>query len=732
MQRNFFSVSLALLMGLAIVLPLAHTPLAGAAEKPRVIVLGFDGADPDVCQRMMDEGRLPNLKKLADSGSFSGLATTNPAESPVSWASFATSQGPGYHGIFDFLRRTPGTYLPEIALASASTQPMLPNKVLRVAIGIGIGVALSLLIAALLLLTRRTRRVAWIAAAVFAFVGASGASYAVLQWVPYELPLPVLNREGIPFWDRVAAQGLRVTAIDIPVTFPAVAEDGVQLTTALGTPDIRQTWGNWSLYSSQSFETDFSETAGNLKHVVMNGDTGHSTVRGPKNFLAEGEPEVDLPISFTRIDDTTMQIELGGRTMALKVGEWSDFVTLRFPMNPLVKLIGTTRLKLLDMSPDWHVYFEPLNFHPDHLPPTVNISSPRDYAALLADRYGLRETLGWSITTNALKDDAIDYGTFVEDLEFTLANRKKVVFGEMARNDWDLFTAVFMFTDRMQHMMYRAIDKTHPNYSVALNAEFGGKIDWAYEEMDRLVGKTMAEHVDDNTVLMVVSDHGFHSFRRGVNLNTWLVKNGFMTLKGMGLADEEGNYQRLEDFLDPDGRFFQNVDWSRTKAYCLGLGSMYINLRGRERQGTVNPSDYDRVRQEIRDGLLALEDPEHVGQPVVVDVFMREDIFDGPKLPVAPDLFVGFESGYRVSWQTAAGGIPPQILEDNMNNWSGDHCSVSPDLTAGIFFTNQQWPEKHRSIMDIGPTVMQSLDLSLPGPNEISGIPLQNSRGAGR
>ena len=102
--------------------------------------------------------------------------------------------------------------------------------------------------------------------------------------------------------------------------------------------------------------------------------------------------------------------------------------------------------------------------------------------------------------------------------------------------------------------------------------------------MDRIVGEIMDRYVDDDTMLMVISDHGFHSFRRGVNLNTWLVKNGYMALKGQGLADEDGNYQRLEDFLDPEDRFFKNVDWSRTKAYCLGLGSIFINLRGRDRR----------------------------------------------------------------------------------------------------------------------------------------------------
>lgn len=708
-----------LLLALCILAAGAH-----AAEAGRVIVVGFDGADPDRVRDLMEDGRLPNLSALAAEGSFGDLGTTNPAESPVSWASFATGQGPGHHGIFDFLRRTPGTYFPEIALASASTTP---GPAPAVVWGVRIGVALLAFFVFFLVL-RVLRLKTPLSAGV---AGALGVVALLLTgpvaraWIPTELPLPVLNRQGTPFWDYAARAGKRVTAIDIPVTFPARAEDGVRLTTALGTPDVRQTWGSWYLYGSEKFESEFSETAGTLRTVTLQDGAGEAMMRGPRNFMAEGRPEIEVPIGFRKVDDTHMEVSVQGESVTLAVGEWSDFVHVRFALSPLVKIVATTRFKLMDMEPEWHVYQEPLNFDPHHLPPTVNISYPRAYAGELADRYGLRETLGWSIATNPLKDDAIDYETFVEDLEFTLENRRRVVFGELERGDWDLFTAVFMFTDRMQHMMYRTIDETHPYYDADLAERFGDRVDWSYEEMDRIVGEIRERFVDDDTLLLVVSDHGFHSFRRGVNLNTWLVKNGMMGLKGQGLADAEGNYQRLEDFLDPDGRFFQNVDWSQTEAYCLGLGSIYINLRGREQQGTVRPSDYDAVRDRIIEGLLALRDPAQPDRPVVRAVFKREDIFQGPQLSRAPDLFVGFESGYRVSWQTSAGGIPPEIIEDNLNNWSGDHCSVAPDITSGIFFSSRRLPERARSIVDIAPTVLRELQVELPA--DLDGTPLQST-----
>jgi predicted AlkP superfamily phosphohydrolase/phosphomutase len=550
---------------------------------------------------------------------------------------------------------------------------------------------------------------------------AAFAALALFRWLPYELPIAEATRKGTPFWDHVAEAGYRVTAIDLPVTFPAQAADGVQMTSGLGTPDVRQTWGNWTIYSDENFTKTSTETAGNLRHVEMSGDTGRGMMRGPVNFLAEGRPELDLPMEFTRVAGGLI-VEVQGNRFELQEGEWSDWASVSFKFNPLIKMVAMTRFKLLSASEPFRVYQEPLNFDPHHLPPTVNISSPRGYAAELADQYGLRETVGWSIATNPLKDDQIDYDTFLEDLSYTMKQREAVVKGELAKDDWDLFIGVFLSTDRMQHMMYRFVDEGHPNYDAELAAKYADRIPWVYQQMDRIVGDIMAEHVDENTHLMIISDHGFHSFRRGVNINTWLVKNGFMSLKGL---DPSANYQNLEDFFDPDGRFFKNVDWSKTQAYCLGLGSMYMNLRGRESRGIINPSEYDKVRDEIIDALLAMEDPNYPDEAVVRAVFKREDIFAGPMLPNAPDLFVGFETKWRVSWQTGAGGIPPDIFEDNMNNWSGDHCSVDPLITGGIFFSNRKLPERPRHIMDLAPTALKAF--GIPIPEDLEGSPLSEA-----
>ena len=388
---------------------------------------------------------------------------------------------------------------------------------------------------------------------------------------------------------------------------------------------------------------------------------------------------------------------------------------------------ASSRFKLLALEPELRLYQEPLNFHACHLPPTVNISSPRNYACRLFDEYGVRETIGWSIATNPYRDEVIDADTFLEDLWFTQQRREEVFLGELEKDDWDVFVGVFLSTDRMQHMMYRFLDPGHPHYDAELAARYGDEVLKVYQAMDRVVGEVQERFVDEDTILMVVSDHGFHSYRYGVNLNTWLAKNGFMELRGpLGGPDQ---YRRLEDLFDAEHRFFKNVDWSKTQAYCLGLGSIYINLQLREPQGSVSATEYDAVRQRIIDGLKALEDPRYPGRPVVLDVVRREDVFHGPRMLEAPDLLVCFNEWYRVSWQTSLGGVPPEVIEDNLDNWSGDHCSYDPSISQGIFFANMPLPQRRRWIGDVGPTALRYLGVEVPGG--LDGSPLQEPRPEG-
>jgi predicted AlkP superfamily phosphohydrolase/phosphomutase len=211
------------------------------------------------------------------------------------------------------------------------------------------------------------------------------------------------------------------------------------------------------------------------------------------------------------------------------------------------------------------------------------------------------------------------------------------------------------------------------------------------------------EKMPRDAALMVVSDHGFASFRRGMNYNTWLATNGFMTLTG-----EDTKRKNLEDLFG-QGDFFVNVDWSKTKAYALGLGQIYINLAGREGKGIVKAGEeYKQVADAIRTGLESFVDPL-TGEHPVAHVFTRDEAYGTYDPELIPDLIPSNAEGYRVGWQDSLGGIGKSIVENNDQIWSGDHCSVYPPLVKGILFTNFKLNDasaKEAKMGDVMPTIL--------------------------
>jgi len=262
------------------------------------------------------------------------------------------------------------------------------------------------------------------------------------------------------------------------------------------------------------------------------------------------------------------------------------------------------------------------------------------------------------------------------------------------------------------------LDPEHPRYDAELAAKYGDAILQSYERMDRIVGDVERAMKPGGT-LIIVSDHGFHTWRKGFNTNTWLVQNGYMTLKQPGIEDKTYNL----DNLFGQGSFFPNVDWSRTKAYALGLGQIYLNLRGREKLGILDRGpETDRLMEEIRQKLEAVQDPD-TGQLVVQKVYFGREIFHGPRMPEAPDLQVDFRDGYRTSWQTSLGAIPSGIVVANMKKWSGDHCASDPSDTQGILLSNRPITTSTPSILDVAPTVLSILGVQPPG--KLDGQPLE-------
>jgi predicted AlkP superfamily phosphohydrolase/phosphomutase len=194
-----------------------------------------------------------------------------------------------------------------------------------------------------------------------------------------------------------------------------------------------------------------------------------------------------------------------------------------------------------------------------------------------------------------------------------------------------------------------------------------------------------------------MSDHGFKPFRRGVNLNTWLYQNGYLALKDKPTGSE----------------WLQDVDWTRTKAYAIGLGGIYLNVAGREAKGIVKPGEEEKaLRKEIQERLRELHDDEK-NRKAIGEVYDCKVVYQGPYVREAPDLFVGFSVGYRASWDCATGVIAEGIFEDNVKSWSGDHCMNPPDV-PGILFCNRKIDAESPGIMDIGPTVLDLFGVPVP------------------
>jgi len=262
-----------------------------------------------------------------------------------------------------------------------------------------------------------------------------------------------------------------------------------------------------------------------------------------------------------------------------------------------------------------------------------------------------------------------------------------------------LFFFYFSSLDLNSHMFWRLIDPQHPEYDAALAAQFGSALPEFYQQIDQVLGEVL-QRMDDHTTLLVLSDHGFAPYNRSFNLNTWLLKHGYITLK---------------DEPNPDqNQAFANVDWSRTRAYGLGLNGLYLNLKGRERDGIVDPgAGADSLLTEIRDKLLYERDPQN-SLAAITRVDRANEVYQGPYTHLGPDLLVGYNRGYRAGWQTILGNFPADVFENNSNPWSGDHCMDST-LVPGVLLSNRAIESANPALTDIAPTIFAQFGIPQPG-----------------
>ena len=555
----------------------------------------------------------------------------------------------------------------------------------------------------------------------------------ILDYVPIARPIVKSMRGGTSFWVLAGRGGVRSSILTVPITYPPEEVPHGEMLSGLPLPDIRGTLGTFSFYGTEvsRYEEGDTEMGGLVRRLVFEGDVAETDFVGPANpivsqqlrrarsagatdtaRIAELQTRADVRLPMTihwnRVGKSAT-IDVGGSSIHLAEHEWSRWIPLDFTINLLVRVHGMAQLYLIGAGPELQLYISPVNWKPDN--PPAPMSSPARLSADIYERVGPYRTLGWAEATWPLNEDRIDEKTFMDDLYRAFDDRAQVILQRLDARQWDLMVGVIEATDRVQHMMWRLIDPSHPMYDKALAAKFSDAIERVYRKCDDFVGEVVSR-VGPDTAILIVSDHGFHSFRQSVNLNTWLVQEGFMALR----SDAAGG--KTPGDLSGGGTFWENVDWSRTRAYAMGLGQVYLNLKGREGGGIVAPEESRSVQDDLAARLLTMTDPGTHAR-IVDAVYKRDDIYTGGFLANAPELQVGFAEGYRVSWQTTLGGSPPGIVYPNMKKWSGDHGSYDYKSTPGTLISNRPLGGDEPSIMDIAPTVLKYF--GLPIPSEIDG-----------
>ncbi|MBI82028.1 MAG: nucleotide pyrophosphatase [Planctomycetaceae bacterium] len=679
MQRREF-VKLAITATGAVAVP----GCGGSTSSPpsrtdhRVYVLAFDGLDPRIVNSLLDAGRMPNLAKLKSRGGLHRLGTSTPPHTPVAFSNIISGADPGIHQVFDFIHRDCDAEGLAIRPYFSTADVVAPE--LQWAIPLG-------------------------------------------KWhLPLSGERTELLRRGPAFWDTLVSQGIDTEIHYLPSNYPPQEPQGpgrFRCISGMGTPDLMGSYGEFTLFTPDVPRQGKIVGGGRFVHLSMHNHFATAELTGPSDFLRRPAADGDVPIMKVSVDICrdpkvpAATIVVDGKTSLLKEGEWSDWIPIVFrtslPGSSVLQNLGVippmqgiVRLFMKQVHPKFELYVSPINIDP--LSPINPISVPAGLAPDLARRHGRFYTAGIPEDTKSLSHGALDEDQFLAQSELAMQERILQYRDTLRRFQRGCLFFYFGATDLVQHMFWRDRDLEHPGRLPSQEDRYAEVVDDIYQQVDEIVGDALQAAGPTDTV-MVMSDHGFTSFRRGFNLNSWLLEQGFIRLRN---PSRQGQWE-----------MFLNVDWSGTTAYGLGMNALYLNARGREKNGIVKESQWNSKLNEIRDKLLEVRDAN--GQPVIRRVDLVSKIYPQADNKIAPDLIVGYEDGYRASWDTVLGKMPREILVDNMDRWSGTHL-ISADLVPGILVTSSPVRINEPDIRDIAPTILAEFDIATP--SQMSGRPL--------
>jgi len=632
----------------------------------RVIVIGIDGMDPRLSQQLMDAGKMPNLDGLRRMGGYSVLGTSIPPQSPVAWANFINGAGPGSHGIFDFIHRHPERQCVPF-FAMAETVP-------------GEG---------------------------YWEVG----DYRVqLDFWPFnhKPAATILRRQGTPFWDYLDQAKVSSTFYDLPSNYPPSRSKYChhRCLAGMGTPDMLGTYGTYQHFAEDGPLVTKDEGGGKRSMLVFENERARARLIGPINsFLKKSE---DSTIEFVVYRDKQAKaavIEIQRQRILLKEGQWSRWLKVDFELStpaflPDKHVRGIVRFYLQEVGPNFRLYVSPINSDPTDS--ALKVTEPTGFIKNISDRLGLFYTTGFQEDHKALSNKVFSDEEFRIQADMVLEERMRLLEYALENYDDGMLFFYFSSTDLQSHMFWWDSQAKHPTRSAGDVKKYFGCISELYQKMDSVVGDILGRYGGKATVI-VMSDHGFANFRRQFGLNRWLKENGYI------------NPSDATSVLS-------DVDWSKTRAYGLGINGLYVNLKGRERDGIVERgAEYEGLIEEISAKLEAVRDVD--GRSVIHKVHRADKVYSGGTTAFAPDLIVGYARDYRASWDTCLGDMQTAVICDNDSAWSADHCADESEV-PGVLFCNRAIKKKNPALIDLAPTILS--EFGLPNPRSMEGTDIFN------
>jgi predicted AlkP superfamily phosphohydrolase/phosphomutase len=627
----------------------------------KVIIIGVDGMDPRLSERMMEAGLLPNLAKLRAEGGFRDLGTSTPPQSPVAWANFINGAGPGDHGIFDFIHRHPEDQCTPF-YSAAETVP-------------GHG--------------------AWDV----------GDHRIPLEFWPFnhKPPATVLRRQGTPFWDYLDAAGVPTTFFDLPSNYPASPSHygHHRCICGMGTPDMLGTYGTFQQFAEDGPAEMEDVGGGKRSRLTFDNDSARAGLLGPDDSLLKSPKPIMIDLLVHRDREANAAvIEVQGRRIVLKAGQWSPWTRLDFALStprflPSPHASGICRFYLQEVSPTFRLYVTPINMDP--AAPAQRMSEPATFISDVAARLGPFYTTGFQEDYSARKSNVFSDDEYARQAGIVLEERLALF--EHAINNYDdgLLFFYFSSSDLQSHIFWWDSDDPHPIRSgPEAKAQFE-HVRGLYRKLDAVIGDLIDRYGRTATII-VMSDHGFSNFGTQFNLNSWLRAGGYL-----GPAECTS--------------IMKDVDWSQTTAYGLGINGLYLNMKGRERDGIVEPGEQrEALLADLSERLMAVTD--EAGNPVIRGVYRSDRIYKGNATALAPDLIIGYRRGYRASWATVQGDLTDEILLPNDSSWSADHCADALEV-PGVLFSNRPIQGLSPSLVDIAPSILA--EFGLPTPPQMVG-----------